>query len=58
MVVVAARALALLAELSEMSGVPHQHSIGALASAGSSWKVFVAWQDLDDKKRVVSLVED
>lgn len=51
----ATRALALLDELTCLSEVPHQHCVVLLASAGELWKVYVAYQDSDVNKTIVSL---
>lgn len=52
----AARALSLLAELSKLSAVPFQHCVVLIATQGSFWKLFVAYQDLDDRATVVSTI--
>lgn len=49
------RCLSLLAELSRCSGVPHQHCTVGLVSAGSQWKFYVAYQDLTEDEKVVSI---
>lgn len=51
----AARALALLADLSEQSELAYQHCVVAVVSTGSCWRVFVAYQDLHGEKEVVSM---
>lgn len=54
----AARALSLLAELSSLSALPHQHCVILIATSGSTLKVFVAYQDLGIEKEVVNLICD
>lgn len=49
-----ARALGLLAQLSEKSKVPYQHCVLAIASAGSRWSLYVAYRTLDNRPVVVS----
>lgn len=52
----AARALALLGELSTLSGVAFQHCVILIATQGAMWKFFVAYQDEDIHKRLVSIL--
>lgn len=54
--VTAAIALALLDDLSTMSGVPFQHCVILLASQGPLWSIHLAYQDTDVKKSIVSFV--
>lgn len=52
----ATRALTLLAELSKLSEVPFQHCVVLVATQGSFWRLFVAYQDLDARGTVVSII--
>lgn len=51
----AARALAMLNELSSLSRMPFQHCVVLAAAQGSMWQLYVAYQEVGASRRIVSI---